>query len=128
MFDKKTIKENKDKIDQLKSIVIDQLKNSSWRKEGSGFKNKHFTFEYSSHGWRFKAHFGSTYDTSGYIHVDEIMSLLHFNILRKIFVNRSIKNYEKLEREYVIANQAEKFFSKNVDVVRDNKLNKILDK
>lgn len=123
------IKENKIKIKQLRDQIIDQLKNSPWTPSGSDdFYNKHFSFRNNSGGhWTIKFNY-SEYNSSDYILLKEFLSPIYFFFLRVFYVNPKLRNYEKIKREEELAKMSQKFFNNKKELVRDAKLNQLLDK
>lgn len=119
----------KAQIRKLKKFLISQLKNGDWEKNHfSKFSNKYLIFQQDDFGWSFQLiNQSDLRKSSSSIQVSDILHPLHFWILRKFYVSRSIKN--KIERDKLlnISKKAENFFDTNVEINRDNKLNEILD-
>lgn len=121
------IKDNKQTIKYLRKFIVSQLKESSWEGSTYFFYNRYLTFnkpEDSSGVWKIQLKFGN-YD-SNFIDVSDFINPFYFWFLRTFYVNSSIKNSEKNKKESQIANAAKKFFEKNKDVLRDKKLENLL--
>lgn len=122
------IQENKKKIAQLRGFMISQLKTSAWTPSGSdGFSNKYLSFDTDASGdWKFVVYFNGQYDTSGSFSVYEFIDRFTFWFLRVFYVKRSLRNYEKLKKEAQMAQVSQKLFDKNKNLLRDSKLEQIL--
>ena len=120
------IKENQYKIKLLKEQVIYQLKNCSWSPNSSGFYNSHFNFQKTDSGnWRFTVTY-STYNSSSQMNVADFISSFRFWILRIFYVEKSLKNYNRIRKEAELAGVSTKFFEAHKSLNRDNKLNQLL--
>jgi hypothetical protein len=119
------IKENKLKIKQLRKFIISQLKESTWKGSKDDFENKYIRFRKDSSGWSFRLH--HTYNnTSDDYKVSNFLNTFEFWFLRTLYVDRALRNHQKLEKEAKLASLSKKFFDNNKDVLRDNKLDELL--
>jgi hypothetical protein len=119
------IKQNKDAIKILTEQMIYQLRNNSWIPNGSSFSNKNFRFNETTEGWKVVVIY-SEYMSSESYSVDEFISPIHFWFLRTFYVSKTLRNYKKLQKEADLAKVSKKFFEKNKDLLRDSKLEQIL--
>lgn len=89
-----SIKDNKEKISNLRSFIISQLKTSAWEPLNSeSFSNDYISF--SKDGvWKFKVYY-KKYDYSDRFFVSDFINPITFWFLRVFYVNPSLKNYEK---------------------------------
>lgn len=58
--------------------------------------------------------------------VYEFIDRFTFWFLRVFYVKRSLRNYEKLKKEAQMAQVSQKLFDKNKNLLRDSKLEQIL--
>jgi hypothetical protein len=124
-----SIKESKEKIKQLRTLMVDQLKNYSWTPENDeyhGFSNEHFEFFGLESGWKFRVIYNRT-ESSSPMFVSDFLSPLYFWYLRKFYVNKSLRNHNRIKKEAELAGVSQKFFSTHKDLSREIKLNKLLD-
>ena len=120
------IKQNKDAIKVLTDQMIYQLKNNSWRPNGVySFSNKNFTFYDTESGWKVTIIY-SQFNSSESYSISEFISPIHFWFLRKFYVNKNLRNYKKLQKEAELSKVSKKFFENNKDLLRDSKLEQIL--
>ena len=120
------IKENKLKIKQLRKFIITQLRESNWKGTNDDFHNKYIRFrEDSRNGWTFHVNFSYNNSSNEY-KVNSFLNKLEFWFLRTFYVNQALRNHQKLEKEAQLASLSKKFFDNNKDVLRDNKLDELL--
>jgi hypothetical protein len=119
------IKQNREKIKQLREQMISQLKNYSWTPIDGGFSNKHFIFRLYGEGVRFKVIY-SEYNNSDYYKVFDFIHPIRFWLLKTFYVNKSLRNYKKIQKEAEFAQISKKFFEIHKDLARDAKLDKLL--
>jgi hypothetical protein len=120
------IKQNRDAIKILTDQMIYQLKNNSWIPNGrSSFSNKNFRFYETANGWEVVVVY-SEYNSSESYSVEEFISPIQFWFLRTFYVSKTLRNYKKFQKEADLAKVSQKFFEKNKDLLRDSKLDRIL--
>jgi hypothetical protein len=116
---------------KLKKEIICQLKNSDWVVSNhGGFKNEYFKFEYDGDDWYILINLGKNGNIQEYkeVKLSDIMSILHFTLIKWIYVNRSLKNSKKREKIKEISDLSNEFFKYNKSIDRDLKINDILNK
>lgn len=123
-------------IESLKKVIINQLKNGEWEGYDDNFYNKYFRFNNSnSKGWCINVKLNETYLPSNRwasmddpeIKLKDIMSIWYFYYLKIFYVNKSIRNYDRRKNLKKISEISKKFLDRNKDILRDSKLNEILD-
>ena len=119
------IKENKLKIKQLRKFIISQLKESTWQGSSRNFYNKCLRFSGGGDTWYVSMKYTNNTSSNEY-KVTNFLGKFEFWFLRTFFVSRALKNYQKLQKEAELANLSQKFFDNNKDVLRDNKLDELL--
>lgn len=120
------IKQNKEAIKTLADQMIYQLSNNSWIPNGSSsFSNKNFRFNKTMNGWEVVVVY-SEYNSSESYSVEEFISPIQFWFLRTFYVSKTLRNYKKFQKEADLAKVSQKFFEKNKDLLRDSKLEQIL--
>ena len=119
------IKENKLKVKQLRKFIISQLRESTWKGTKSDFHNKYLRFRTdSSDRWILRVN--HNYNTSDDYRVSNFLNPLEFWFLRTFYSNRALRNSQRLEKEAELARLSKKFFDNNKDVLRNNKLDELL--
>jgi hypothetical protein len=118
------IKENKLKIKQLRKFIITQLKESPWKGTNNDFHNKYFRFRVCGENWYVTINYNNS--TSNEYKVSNFLNKLEFFFLRTFYVHQALRNHQKLEKEAQLASLSQKFFDNNKDVLRDNKLDELL--
>ena len=119
-----------DEVKLLKNEIIENLKKSDWRGDEYSFKNKNFEFEHSHHsGWTIRIYPNpeNRYNYNN-LKLNEIISTFHFWFLRKIYVIKSLKEFEERKKQKKLIEISKNFFESNPDIKRDKKLNQLLTK
>ena len=121
------IKENRETIDNLRNFLIKQLKEGSWTGSAETFRNKHFYFYTKGVNEIWNLRLISNGTIGEEIEVSDLLSKWHFWFLRTFYVERSIVKNSRVVREDELAKKSKKFLNSNKDIIRDVKLDKLLD-
>jgi len=118
------VTEVKSKIKDLRDVFINECKSGSWEKNSYSICNKYFRLTHESINnkliWKIEL------DNRTTLRLEEIdISKIYFLYL-KFFINRSVRNSEKRRSLIQVGIASDKFFEKNTELKRDNKLNKLL--
>ena len=114
----------KSKVKELREVFINECKSGSWEKNSFSISNRYFRlteeFKDKKSTWKIEL------DNRATLRIEEIgISKIYFRYL-KFFVDRSVRNSEKNRNLIQIGRISDKFFEKNTELKRDNKLNKLL--
>jgi hypothetical protein len=118
------ITEAKSKIKDLREVFISECKSGSWEKGVLCISNRYFRlteeFKDKKSIWKVEL------DNRTTLRLEEIsISKIYFLYL-KFFINRSVRNSEKRRSLIQVGKVSDRFFEKNTELKRDNKLNKLL--
>ena len=118
------VTEAKFKVKELREVFINECKSGSWEKNSFSISNRYFRlteeFKDKKSTWKIEL------DNRATLRIEEIgISKIYFRYL-KFFVDRSVRNSEKNRNLIQIGRISDKFFEKNTELKRDNKLNKLL--
>jgi hypothetical protein len=118
------VTEAKSKVKELREVFINECKSGSWEKNSFSISNRYFRlteeFKDKKSTWKIEL------DNRATLRIEEIgISKIYFRYL-KLFVDRSVRNSEKNRNLIQIGRISDKFFEKNTELKRDNKLNKLL--
>lgn len=118
------VTEAKSKVKELREVFINECKSGSWEKNSFSISNRYFRlteeFKDKKSTWKIEL------DNRATLRIEEIgISKIYFRYL-KFFVDRSVRNSEKNRNLIQIGRISDKFFEKNTELKRDNKLNKLL--
>ncbi len=118
------ITEAKSKIKDLREVFINECKSGSWEKNSFCISNRYFRlteeFKDKKSIWKIEL------DNRTTLRLEEIgISKIYFRYL-KFFIDRSVRNSEKRRNLIQVGRISDKFFEKNTELKRDNKLNKLL--
>ena len=118
------ITEAKSKIKDLREVFISECKSGSWEKNSFCISNRYFQlteeFKDKKSIWKIEL------DNRTTLRLEEIsISKIYFLYL-KFFINRSVRNSEKRRSLIQVGKVSDRFFEKNTELKRDNKLNKLL--
>jgi hypothetical protein len=113
-------KESKEKIKMMRNLIIQQIKETDWRKTVCGFKNDIFEIRENIDNDLIIEFGGSE------CYLNEFIGYIHFHILYYIYILPSLRRYEKNRNDEVVARSIDFFFTKNKDIYRDNKIDEIL--
>jgi hypothetical protein len=122
----KEYEEINNNIENIRAVVIDQLKNGRWKKRNNNnnlFYNEYFEVEYlrSSNGNQWWI----TFERSDF-KLSNIMNDLYFYYFYIFYVKASIKKGEKYIILKQISDVSKKFFNKNTKLKRNKNLKDIL--
>jgi hypothetical protein len=118
------VTEAKSKVKDLREVFINECKSGSWEKNSFCISNVYFRLIQENVNneltWKIEV------DNRSSLLLKEIgISKIYFRYL-KFFIDRSVRNSEKRRKIIQIGRISDKFFEKNTELKRDNKLNKLL--
>jgi len=118
------VTEAKSKVKDLREVFINECKYGSWEKNSFSISNSYFRlteeFKDKKSIWKIEL------DNRTTLRLEEIgISKIYFRYL-KFFIDRSVRNSEKRRNLIQVGRISDKFFEKNTELKRDNKLNKLL--
>ena len=118
------VTEAKSKIKDLREVFINECKSGSWEKNSFCISNRYFRlteeFKDKKSIWKIEL------DNRTTLRLEEFgISKIYFRYL-KFFIDRSVRDSEKRRNLIQVGRISDKFFEKNTELKRDNKLNKLL--
>ena len=110
-------------VKNLRSFFISQCKNGNWRESYNGFKSEYFEVQHDVNndkkGWWI------SFNSSSFKPSEIGITRFHFFILT-LYIKISAKNSAERNRHSQIERLSNDFFSKNKHLLRDSKLDEIL--
>lgn len=110
-------------VKNLRSFFINQCKNGNWKNSFGGYKSEYFEVQHDvgteKKGWWI------SFNSNSFKPNEIGITRVHFFIL-SLYIKISAKNSAKRNRHSQIERLSNDFFSKNKHLLRDSKLDEIL--